>query len=163
MDIDKDEIFNLIKNKDFDKIYNLIKKKEITKFDIKDNNYNYLIQYFVNYNQLDIFSLILEMKCTIRIDILDSDGRNILYYCIKFNYIPLLKKIIEINKKNIGISIIDLQDRLGFTTLHYAIIFNNEDAFNILLDNSADPYIISKDESNAFILALMYKRNNIIK
>jgi ankyrin repeat protein len=162
MDIDKDEIFNLIKNKDFDKIYNLIKKKEITKFDIKDNNYNYLIQYFVNYNQLDIFSLILEMKCTIRIDILDSDGRNILYYCIKFNYIPLLKKIIEINKKNIGISIIDLQDRLGFTTLHYAIIFNNEDAFNILLDNSADPYIISKDESNAFILALMYKRNNII-
>ncbi len=166
MDINNEEIFSLIKNQKFDQIYNLIKNKKITNLDFRDTNYNYFIQYIVNFNQYKILELILKMtqtdKIDIRIDILDSDGRSILYNCIKFNYKELINLLIEYNKTNIGISILDLKDRLGLTALHYSVIFNNFDAFEILLENSADPYLISKDGSNVFILALMYKRNNFI-
>jgi len=75
MDITNEEIFNLIKNKKFEEIYNLIKNKKIKEFDIKDNNYNYFIQYIINYNQIEIVKLILKMKesenINFRIDIID--------------------------------------------------------------------------------------------
>ena len=55
------DIFNLIKSNNFDKIFNLIKNKELVNFDIKDENYNYFIQYIINYNQVKILKLILEL------------------------------------------------------------------------------------------------------
>jgi ankyrin repeat protein len=174
MEINNDDIFNLIKEQKFDEIYKLIKDKKLTKFNFKDTNYNYFIQYLVTYNQINIFKLFLELyeeekeknknaNFNIKIDIVDTDGRNILYNCIKFNYIILLELLIEFNKKNVGISIINLQDRLGYTALHYAVIFNNLDAFKILIENDGNPYIISKDGTNIFIICLMYKRNNMIE
>jgi len=161
-----EEIFNFIKNQEFDKIFNLIKNKDLTNLDFRDSNYNYFIQYIINYNKYDILELILKMSqeeiINIRLDILDTDGRSILYNCIKFNYFKLIKLLIEYNKINIGISIIDIKDRLGFTALHYSVIFNNFEAFKILLDNNADPYINSSDGSNVFIICLMYKRNEML-
>jgi ankyrin repeat protein len=173
MEINNNDIFNLIKEQKFDNIYKLIKDKQLKNFNFKDMNYNYFIHYLIIYNQIDIFKLFLELhddqlkenkKSTfdIRIDISDTDGRNILYNCIKFNYITLLELLIEINKRNIGISIINLQDRNGYTALHYCVLFNNFDAFKILIENDADPYIMSKDGANIFIICLMYKRNNMI-
>ena len=44
------EIFDLIKKQEFDEIYKIIKNNKITNLDIKDSNYNYFIQYIVNYN-----------------------------------------------------------------------------------------------------------------
>ena len=74
MDITNEEIFKLIKNQKFEEIYNLIKNKKIKEFDIKDNNYNYFIQYIINYNQIEIVKLILKMKesenINFRIDII---------------------------------------------------------------------------------------------
>jgi ankyrin repeat protein len=166
MDITNEEIFNLIKKHKFKEIYNLIKNNKITEFDIKDNNYNYFIQYIINYNQIEIIKLILKMNesnsINFRIDVIDSDGRSILYNCIKFNYIELIGLLIEYNKTNIGISIIDMKDRLGLTALHYSVIFNNFDIFKLLLKNNSNPYLVSNDGSNIFLLALMYKRNNFI-
>jgi len=160
------EIFSLIKNKDFDKIYNLIKEKKFINFDIKDENYNYFIQYLINYNQIKIINLILDLSkkdnINIRIDIFDSDGRTLLYNCVKFNYYDLCKILIEYNKTTIGISIINIKDILGYTSLHYAIIFNNLSLFKLLLENSADPYIYGKDGNNSYILCLMYNRFKIL-
>ena len=94
MEIDKQEIFKLIKNHKFDDIYKLIKSQKITNLDFRDTNYNYFIQYIINYNQIDILELILNLSkkeiINIRLDILDTDGRSILYNCIKYNYIELL-------------------------------------------------------------------------
>lgn len=167
MEISNTEIFNLIKNQDFDKIYDLIKNKKIINFDFKDNNYNYFIQYIINFNQYKILELIYnlleESKINIRFDILDTDGRTILYNCIKYNYINLMKILLKLNKNNIGISIIDISDRLGLSALHYAVIYNNFEAFEILIENDADPYIISKDGSNVFIICLIYLRNSMIE
>jgi len=159
------EIFTLIKNSNFDKIYEIIKNKEIKNFDIKDEHYNYFIQYIINYNQINIIKLILELSkknnINIRIDIFDSDGRTLLYNCVKFNYYEMCKLLIEYNKSTIGISIINIKDILGYTSLHYAIIFNNLEIFKLLLSNNADPYLVAKDGNNGFILCLMYNRLKI--
>jgi ankyrin repeat protein len=160
------EIFTLIKNNNFDKIYNLIKNKEFINYDIRDENYNYFIQYLINYNQTKIINLILELSkkenINIRIDIFDSDGRTLLYNCVKFNYYELCKSIIEYNKTTIGISIINIKDVLGYVSLHYAIIFNNLKIFKLLLENKAEPYIMDKDGNNSYIICLMYNRFKIL-
>jgi ankyrin repeat protein len=161
------EVFILIKNNKFDDIYNLIKNNKIKDLNIKDTNYNYFIQYIINFNQIKIIELILELqtknKINIRLDIIDSDGRSILYNCIKYNYIELMKLLINCNKTSIGISIIDIKDSLGLNALHYSVIFNNFDAFKLLLDNEASPYIVSKDKSNVFITCLTYNHDIMLK
>ena len=165
--INNEEIFALLKSQNFEQVYKLIKSKKITNLDFRDANYNYFIQYIINYNQFNILGLILEMGKTnvinIRLDILDSDGRSILYNCIKYNYIEMIEELIEYNKETIGISIIDISDRLGLTALHYSVIFNNFKAFKLLIENEADPYILSKDGSNVFVTCLMYKRNEMLE
>lgn len=162
-----DDIFTLLKSHNFDKIYNLIKTNKITNLDFRDSNYNYFIQYIINFNQFNIFELILNMSkkniINIRLDILDSDGRTILYNCIKYNYLKMIEKLIEYNNETIGISIIDLKDRLGLTALHYSVVYNNYDAFKILIENSADPYILSNDQTNVFQICLMYRRNTMLE
>ncbi len=166
-DINNEEIFDLIKNHKFDQIYLLIKNKKIKNLDIRDSNFNYFIQYIVNYNQVDIIKLILDLtknqEIKIRLDILDTDGRSILYNCIKYNYSKIIIELIEYNKETIGISILDIKDRLGYTALHYAVIFNNFDSFKILLDSESDPYVISNDGNNVFLTCLLYKRNQMLE
>jgi ankyrin repeat protein len=75
----------------------------------------------------------------------------------------MIEKLIEYNNETIGISIIDLKDRLGLTALHYSVIYNNFDAFKILIENGADPYILSKDQTNVFQICLMYRRNIMLE
>ena len=121
--MNNEEIFNLLKNNNFDKIYNLIETKKITNFDFRDSNYNYFIQYIVNYNQYKILKLILKPDnvedINIRLDILDSDGRSILYNCIKYNYIEMLNELINFNKTSIGIK------SLGSNAASSPLIWNN--------------------------------------
>jgi ankyrin repeat protein len=174
MEINK-HIFDLIKLHKFDKIYTLIKNNKVTNLDIKDTFRNYFIQYIVNYNQIKLLKLILDkvypkiltiektQDITMRLDILDVDGRSILYNCIKFNYIEILKLLIEYNKLDIGISIINIKDRLGLTALHYSVIFNNFLIFEYLLKNNADPYVISNDGNNVFHIVLLYKQNQMLE
>jgi ankyrin repeat protein len=166
-EISNQEIFNLIKKKKFTDLFNLIKSKKIKNFDIKDDNYNFLIQYIINYNLEDVLSLIVERamdkNTNFRIDILDTDGRSILYNCIKYNYVNLIKILLKYNSSNIGIPIIDIKDKLGLTALHYSVIFNNFDSFKILLDYDADPYLNNNEGYNVFITALVYKRNNMLE
>lgn len=156
-------IFDLIKKQDFIAIEKLITTKKMTDFDIRDNNYNYFIQYLITYNQFKILQLILNKEdITIRLDIMDTDGRSILYNCIKFNYIEMIDILLTYNKNNIGISIIDIKDKMGFTALHYSIMFNNFNAYTKLLEFGADPYIRSND-GNAFILCMIWKRDKFIE
>lgn len=162
-EISNDEIFDLIKLNKFDELYKLIKNKKLKNLDIRDKNYNYFIEYIINYNKFDILELISDYKLDIRLDILDTDGRTLLYNCIKFNYINLLNILIKYNKENIGISIIDIKDKLGLTALHYSAIFNNFEIFKILLENKADPYIKAKDGNNVFITCIIYKRDNMLE
>jgi len=161
-----EEIFNLIRNQKFEQVYKLIKERKITNLDIRDINYNYFIHMIVNYNRIELVKLVLDLASTqilnIRIDNLDIDGRTILYNCVKYNYLNIMELLLKYNSINIGINIYDMKDRLGLTALHYSVIFNNFESIKLLLKYDADPYIISKEGSNIFVMSLLYKRNNII-
>jgi ankyrin repeat protein len=162
-----EQIFNLIKTQKFEQIYKLIEERKIKDLDIRDTNYNYFLHFVVNYNKVELLELILKFSIkeslNIRFDILDTDGRSILYNCIKFNYLEIMKLLLKYNSINIGVNIFDIKDRLGLTALHYSVIFNNFESFKILLEYKADPYIISKDGSNIFVISLIYKRNKMIE
>ncbi len=162
-------IFELLKKKKFDELYKYIKENESLDLDVYDESFNYFIQYLVMYNNYEIIEYILKHR-TLRLDILDSDGRSLLYNTIKFNYIDLLKLFIENDKNNIGISIYDVRDKNGHTGIHYSIIFNNINAFNILYGlseiNEIDIYDFCIEyNSNLFIHILdsEIKRNHDIK
>ncbi len=148
------DLFIFIKNKKFDKLLEFIKKNEDIDLDCHDENYNYFIQYIIMYNNIDILKYVLENR-TLRLDIIDSDGRNLLYNPIKFNYHEILNLLLEYDKKNIGMSILDVRDNMGYTGIHYTIIFNNIIAFHLL-------YNIIKNIDNIYNICLQYKRSDIL-
>ena len=156
-----EEIFLLIKENKFKKLEELIKNNDNIKLDIHDENYNYLIHYLIIFNQFELLKITLDKN--IRLDVLDIDGRTILYYPIKFNYKNIFDLLIEQNKKNIGISIIDIKDNLGNTALHYATVLNNFNIVKELINNNSDPLIRNNDGENVLHSALKYNRNNIIE
>jgi len=129
--------------------------------DICDEFNNYLIQYLTTYNLTDIVSYILNNR-EIRLDILDNDGRNLFYIPIKFNYIELLQILIEYDKNNIGVSLLEIRDNIGYTGLYYSVIFNNFKAFKILYRENVDISSIDNMGNNIYMIGLQYKRNNIL-
>jgi len=154
-------IFNLIKKHKFKKLNKYLLNNININLDIKDKNYNYLIHYIIIYNQIDILNILFERN--IRIDILDIDGRSILYNPIKYNYIKILNLLLEYNNKLIGISILDIKDKLGNTPLHYAVLLNNYNIVKILFKNNADPLLMNNENTNVILLALQYNYTDIIK
>ena len=155
------QIFDLIKNNKFKNLEDLINKNDNINLDLHDDNFNYIIHYLINFNQINLIKLVLTKN--IRLDILDIDGRNILYYPIKFNYNNILDLLLEYNKKTIGISIIDIRDNFGNTALHYAIILNNIDIVKKLIDSKADPLITNNENDNCLQIGLKYNRNEILQ
>ena len=154
-------IFDLIKQKNTDELYKYIVENENIDLDIYDEHYNYVIQYIVMYNMIDIFKYILKNR-TVRLDILDTDGRNLLYNPIKYNYYEILENILEYDKNNIGVSIVDLRDNIGYIGLHYSIIFNNIKAFKLLYSLKSDVNIIDNKNNNIYIICLQYKRADLL-
>ena len=149
-------IIDLIKNKKIKLLIKKIEDEDDINLNVKDTNYNYFIYYVLLYNEEKVLDIILNKN--IRLDILDTDGRNILYIPIKFGYINMLKKILEIDLNNIGIPIIDNKDKIGLTPLHYSIIFNNIEAFNLLIKNNSNLLIKNNQNLNAFHIAIQYNR-----
>jgi ankyrin repeat protein len=154
-----DQIFNLIKLKDFKKIKDAIEKDDTLNLNISDEQNNYFIQYILMYNQIDILKIALEKD--IRLDILDIDGRTILHIPIKYNFTECLSLLLEYNKLLIGISIIDIKDKLGLTALHYCVILNNIDCFNLLIKSNADPLIRDNNGNNVVHLSMQYNRKEM--
>jgi ankyrin repeat protein len=149
-------IIDLIKNKNIKQLVKVIKDDKNINLNVIDETYNYFIHYVLLYNETELIDLILERK--IRLDILDTDGRTILYTPIKYSYNNLLKKLLDKDKDNIGLSIIDIKDKLGLTALHYSIIFNNYEAFKYLLNKNINYLSITNQNLNALHLCIQYKR-----
>ena len=155
--MDTIDLFKFIKSKKFEDLFDYIKKNKDIDLDIYDENYNYLIQYLVMYNEYDIIKYILENKndrFNIRLDILDIDGRSILYHPIKYNYYSLLEILINNDFNNIGMSILDVRDKNGYNAIYYTIIYNNLKALLLLYKNNID--------MNIYELCFQYKRTNFL-
>jgi ankyrin repeat protein len=154
-------LFDFIIKKKFNELKEYIDANPDADLDVYDLHHNYFIQYLVLYNLIDIIKYIVKNR-TIRLDIVDTDGRNLLYTLIKYNYIELLELLIEIDKNNIGLSIINIRDNLGYCGLHYSVIFNNMSALKILYQAKADLTILDNESNNIFTICFQYKRTEIL-
>lgn len=156
-------LFTYIKNREWDKIITILKDDVNNTIDIniKDSNNNYLLQYAVLYNNIELTKILLSKKC--KIDIIDIDNRCILYYPVKYDYVDILLLILQHNNNNIGISIIDIQDKDGNTPLHYSIFFTNIQIITKLLKYGSDVNIKNNRGYNALHMAVYTKDLNICK
>lgn len=156
-------LFNLIKENKFNKLILLIKNNKFKNLNIKDASNNYFISYIVLYNKYNILKILLSKpNINIRLDIIDNDGRNILYNCIKYNYVKLCELLITYDLYNIGINIINLQDKNGMTSLHYCILYNNETILKLLLNKNASLSIQNNDGDNVLFYSVIHKNFNIL-
>lgn len=154
-------IFKLLKSKKYDDFFDLIKTNNNINFDIVDDNYNYILNYLVRDNMIDIIKYILD-NFELRLDVVDSDGKNILFEPIKYDNIELLKVLLEYNKKIIGLDIINMHDNNGNTPLSYSCILNNMNAFVILYKNNANIDTIDNNSSNIYEILFKYNRTKMI-
>lgn len=154
-------IFNFFLENKLDDFFNFIKSNKDIDLDISDSKNIYVVQYITNFNRFDILDYIFN-NFDIRIDILDNDGRNLLYYPIKFNFTKIIDLILNKNKNTIGVDILDVRDKMGFTSIHYCCIFNNFDTFRKLYKLGSDIFISNNNNDNLFDLCLKYKRNNFL-
>lgn len=122
---------------------------------VKDEQGNMLIFFIVMNNKKRLLLSIVERGA--KLDVLDSDGRSVLFYPIKFNHCEIIETLIEIDKKNIGLSLINIRDNRDNTPIAYAIRFANKKILNILLSNGADPNIKNALHFNALHMAIKKK------
>ena len=127
------KLYGLIKNKQFDLFIDLLKSDDNIDVNIRDNNNTYLIQYAIMYNNITIVDELLNKNC--KLDFLDDEGRSLLYIPIKFEYIDIIKKLL-MNNNMIGIPLVDIIDKSGNLPLHYAVFYENNEIFDILIKES---------------------------
>ena len=154
-------LFKLIKEHKRDEFIKLVQNNPNIDLNIRDESNNYLIQYAVLYNDIEIVKTLLDRG--IKIDVHDVDYRSILYIPIKYNYNELLQILLDNEKKSIGISLLDHNDKSGLYPLHYAIAFNNETATKIILGHY-DNINQSDNDGNTFLhYSIKFKNLSIFK
>lgn len=154
------KIFNLIKNHKFNELEEILFSDKIKSLNFHDENNNYLIHYLINYNQLELTEKLLKKK-NIKLDIIDNEGKTLLYPIIKYGYNEFLETLLKFNQVNVGFSIIDNKDKLGYTALHYAVLMNNLEAIKILLKYGSDITIYDNNGNNILQLALENNKTDI--
>jgi ankyrin repeat protein len=153
-------LFDLIKEHKWVEFVEYITSERNYDVNIRDDNNNYLIQYALLFNKKDIAKLLIDYGA--KLDIMDSDGRGILFIPIKFGYDDLLALLLQNDKINVGVSLVNIQDKSKHTALHYAILFNNETAVRLLLKKFANVSIQDKYGYAAIHLAIIQKNMGII-
>lgn len=150
------EMFKLLKNNkytEFITYVDKIEKDDIT-FDIniKDIQNNYFLTYAISLNQPDIVKKLIDKGANI--DIVDKYNKSVICTAIKYSYIEIVKILLDANKNNIGISIIDIKDKNLRIPLHYAISLENLECVKLLLEYGSNPNIVTKDGYNSLHLAV---------
>jgi len=153
-------LFNLIKNNKYDEFAKIIENEDID-VNLRDEFGNYFLTYAIVKNNPEILKLLLGRGA--RVDIFDVDGKSILYLPIKYGYDNILKIIIDHDKDNVGMFLIDTKDTHGNVPIHYAIYFKNIFAIRILLDNGSDLDLIDSGGNNSLHLAVYAKDYDICK
>lgn len=156
----KNKIFNLIKNNKINQIIKLIKKNKKFNVNIFNDNNISLLEFAVNYNNFDLFKLLIDRK--VNIDIYDLDGRTILYQIIKQNRIKFLNQLLDYNENRIGMNLLEIKDINNNFSIHYSIIFNNLESLKLLIKYDSKINVVDKDDNNILHLAGIRKNYKII-
>lgn len=149
-------LFDFLKNNDFKDFIEYIQKIKDIDLNIRDESGNYLINYAILKNSKTAVKILLEKGC--RIDIYDQEERSLLYVPIKYDYYDIITLLLEYDKHNIGVALVDIKDKNKNIPLHYAIFFNNIKIIKLLLDNNSNVNIKDDSGSNALHLAI-YSKN----
>ena len=154
-------LFDLIKNNKYNELKKKVENNEYIDLNLRDENGNYLIIYAILKNKLEIIKLLINKGA--RIDIIDQEGRSLIYIPIKYGYNDIIKLLLEYDKKNVGLSIIDTKDKYQNIPLHYAIFFKNIEALKDLLEAGSNPNITDADSNNSLHLAIFSRNIEICK
>jgi len=153
-------LFEIIKQHKSNEAIEYLKKYNDMDVNVRDEGNNYLINYAIILNDVDLVAQLIHMGA--KLDITDNDGRSILYIPIKFNYAEMLNIMVYFNNTNIGIPLFDIRDKNGNIPLHYAIIHNNLYITKKIIELGSDLNIQDKKGYNALHLAIIHKRPDII-
>lgn len=158
---DIDKLFEYIKNDKWKDLEVAIENDTNNFLDLnmRDDQNNYLLTYAVLYNKVNIAKLLIDKG--VKIDIVDTDDRCILFLTIKYGYMEMLEYLLKVNKKYISVSIIDVRDKNQNISLHYAIIYKNIKAVELLLKYGSNPNITDKNGNNALHLGIYSRSVNI--
>ena len=152
------EIFDHAKKNKWGKIINKIRGIDFD-VNIKDNMHFHLLDYAIIHNKRNIVKILIEKGA--RIDYTNNKGRTILHEILKYNYMDLFGYILQIQKKIVGLDLSEIFDNNGNTILHYAIIFKNLKAVQILLKNNVNINIKNKIGYNSLHIAINIKHLKI--
>jgi ankyrin repeat protein len=154
-------LFDLIKKHKWDDVITKIKENEDIDINIRDDTGNYLINYAILFNKIEVVSILIYNGA--KLDITDNDGRSILYIPIKYGFSKILNLLLHFNKTNIGISLIDIQDKNINVPVHYAIFTNNMTSLKMLIDNDANLDALNSQNMNSLQLAIMNRNEEMVK
>lgn len=128
---------------------------------LNDNNIN-LINYCIYLNRIEILKEFLKIK-NLRLEtIYDENEHSILYVPIKLNYINIIKLLLDYDKKHIGISILNNEDKKELIPLHYCIIYNNKEVFDLIV-NKSNLYKLDESNNNFCLYSIKYNRFEFFK
>lgn len=156
-----DNLFTLLKNHKIDEFNKLLNENQDVDCNIRDSNNNYLIQYAIIYNMPNVVSLLIS-KGT-KLDIVDIDGRSLLFMPIKYGYNETLKVLLDKDKENIGISLLEYSDLKGLFPIHYAILFKNFTAIKLILKYLNNIDIPDKEGNTPLHYSIKVKDYDIFK
>ena len=158
----EENINKFFKNNDYDNLLTFLKKNKYINLNFKLNDNSFFINKLIIKNDFELIKFTLN-NFEINLDINDNDGKSLLFYPIKNNNLKLIKFLLEVNKKKIGISILDFKDINGFNPTYYAIIENNIEIVKLFLNEQTSLTDIDYDNKNAIEKAFEFKRTNILK
>jgi len=150
---DNIKLFDYIKKNEWNEFIKYINKHDNIDLNIRDNFNNYLLTYAVIANQLKAAEILIKKGS--RIDVTDLEERSIIYYPIRYSYDKMIDLLINSNKDTLGISILDIKDKLENIPLHYAIYFKNRYAINKLIDAGSNLNITDSNGNNSLHLAII--------
>lgn len=154
-------LFQYAKDNKWTELIEFLKKNEDVDINIRDDSNNYLINYAILQNQKEALLILIQRGANI--DIIDQDGRSLLFIPIKYGYNDIIRLLLDYNKTNVGISLIDIKDKNENIPLHYAINFKNKEAILILLEAGSDVNSVDQYGNNALHLAVYSKDIEICK
>lgn len=153
-------LFELARKGRWEEFTGYLKSDDTININIPDINNNYLIDFAIILNNIEVVATLINKGA--KLDITDSDGRSVLYVPIKYGYTEIINLLLHFNKTVIGVSLIDIKDKQGNTPLNYAIKYKNIDIVKLLLNNNANPDITNIKGDSSVHMAVYSKDVQII-
>ena len=144
----------MIKNHEYDKFQKYLKNNPDVDINIIDENNNYLINYIINYNKVDLLSILILKK--VKLNIISTDGYSIFYNPIKYGFYDIIKLLLYFNDTN-NINLLNLIDNYNKIPLHYAIQFKRNNIIKEMLKYQFNLNHVDKNNNNALNIALISK------